>query len=128
MSNSNGGPVHGRAAWNSYASRQEKQCPVCGKPFMATPFHRYRIADRWMCSYTCLRRMQNRSFRPVSGETMHKREEILAQIVEKTHWMIAAKTPDERRAASSARNKWLQKLEEVERYGGETADEAGEQA
>ena len=42
--------------------------------------------------------------------------------------MIAAKTTEERKAASSARNKWLQKLEEVERYGGEAADEVGEQA
>ena len=113
-----GNAVHGKAAWNSIAARVERKCAVCGETFMATPAHRYKIDARWMCSYTCFRRAQNRDYRPDTEASLKEREKCLAQIVEKTQWMIAAKTTEERRAASSARTKWLRKLEEVERYGG----------
>lgn len=129
MSLNKGETVHARAAWNSITARHEKKCAICGAAFMATPVHRYRIGERWMCSYNCFRRAQNYSYPPMPSEKLkQEREECLEQIVEKTHWMIAAQTPKERRNAADARNKWLGKLEEVERCGGEAADEAGEQA
>lgn len=113
-----GNAVHGKAAWNSISARVERKCAVCGETFMATPVHRYKIGDRWMCSYTCFRRAQNRDYQTVSGVSLQEREKCLAQIVEKTQWMIAAKTKDERKSAYAERVKWLEKLEEVERYGG----------
>ena len=118
MAVNKGDTVHSRAAWNSISARKERKCAICGNVFMATQEHRYKINDRWMCSYTCFRRAQNRDYRPVSNDSLKERERCLTQIVEKTQWMIAAKTTEERRAASSARTKWLRKLEEVERYGG----------
>ena len=118
MISNKGNAVHGRLAWNSISARCERKCAVCGKAFMATPQHRYRIHDKWMCSYTCFRRAENRDYQPVSGISLQEREKCLAQIVEKTQWMIAAKTKDERNSAYAARAKWLEKLEEVERYGG----------
>ena len=118
MAVNKGDTVHSRAAWNSISARKERKCAICGNVFMATQEHRYKINDRWMCSYTCFRRAQNRDYRPVSDDALKERERCLAQIVEKTQCMIAAKTTEERRAASSARTKWLRKLEEVERYGG----------
>lgn len=118
MMTNKGNAVHGRAAWNSISGRVERKCAVCGETFMATPVHRYKIGERWMCSYTCFRRAQNRDYRPDTEASLKEREKCLAQIVEKTQWMIAAKTTEERSAATSARAKWLKKLEEVERYGG----------
>ena len=118
MAVNKGDTVHSRAAWNSISARKERKCAICGNVFMATQEHRYKINDRWMCSYTCFRRAQNRDYRPVSNDSLKERERCLAQIVEKTQWMIVAKTTEERRKAMGARLKWLEKLEEVERYGG----------
>jgi ribosome-binding protein aMBF1 (putative translation factor) len=32
----------------------EKKCPICGKPFIAAPFHIYKANARLVCSWSCM--------------------------------------------------------------------------
>lgn len=123
----NGAATHGSMPWNAYGSRSEKKCQVCGKRFLATAEHRYRVETMWLCSYTCFRQAQTKAYKP-DGLKLHSRAECIEKIIEKTHMMIDAETPEKRRSASQARTEWLHKLEEVERFGTEAADEARKQA
>lgn len=34
---------------------RERKCPICGKNFIAAPFHIYRANSRLVCSWGCVR-------------------------------------------------------------------------
>ena len=36
----------------------EDKCPICGKHFMRTTAHVYRVKDKYYCSYTCFRKQK----------------------------------------------------------------------
>jgi predicted RNA-binding Zn-ribbon protein involved in translation (DUF1610 family) len=33
----------------------EKKCPICGKSFIAAPMHTYKVNNRYVCSWGCVR-------------------------------------------------------------------------
>lgn len=36
----------------------ERVCPVCGRTFVAAPYHKYKKGTTWLCSWTCYNKHQ----------------------------------------------------------------------
>lgn len=34
---------------------QERKCPICGKTFLPAPLHIYKVNNRLVCSWGCVR-------------------------------------------------------------------------
>lgn len=34
-------------------SARELVCPVCGKTFILSPYHTYKVGDTFLCCHTC---------------------------------------------------------------------------
>lgn len=42
-----------------YAGK-ERKCPICGKIFLIEPFHIYKVNNRLVCSWGCVRTYEKR--------------------------------------------------------------------
>ena len=117
MPNNMGQPITGHSAWNATGMRVERRCAVCKKLFMASPEHRYRKGEKWLCSYTCLRAAQNKCQKPKADNEAENVADCLNRIVDSTKEIASAKTEKERNSAMNRRRRWLNSLEEFLKYG-----------
>ena len=43
-----------------FYSGREQKCPICGKMFIVAPFHIYKVNNRTVCSWKCVRTYEKR--------------------------------------------------------------------
>lgn len=40
---------------------RERKCPICGKIFLAAPFHIYKAKNKLVCSWGCVRKYEKKN-------------------------------------------------------------------